>query len=549
MGVEANYGINQSNCTTIYKVGYVLIRKVSLQTKILTLILSLILFVIILLTAINIYIEYNQTKDQIGDQALNVAISISLMPEIIEAFEKEEPSEIIQPIVEPIREQIGAEFIVVGNNQSVRYSHPRPDRIGKKMVGGDNDLALIHGQYYKSEAIGSLGPSLRGKAPIFNDRGDIIGIVSVGFLLAEIKDIIFQQVMNITFVSLMVLAIAVVGGILLTKSIRKDIFGLEPYEIASLLRDRKAVLRSIKEGIIAIDQEGRITIINHSARKMLDIKEDIKNRKIEQILPNTQMYDVLKSGKAEHNYEMILKNKPFIVNRTPIIDNGEVVGVVASFKDKTEIKAMFNTLSEVKNYLEELRAQSHEYTNKLYVISGLLQLGHYDEAINMIQKESEDHNVITKTLFEKIRDETVQAILIGKLGKASEKKIEFNIDENSSISMLPEKYDLSKIISILGNLIDNAIEAVIENEEKKQVIFFATDIGHDIIFEVSDNGGGIPEQMKERIFERGYSTKDETRRGYGLANIKEIVKDLNGTIEVKNNGNEGTVFTVYLPKD
>ncbi|MBO8156995.1 MAG: sensor histidine kinase [Bacillaceae bacterium] len=523
-------------------------RKMSLQTKILTLIVSLILFVTALLTAINSYIEYNQTKEYIGDRALNVATTISFMPEVIEAFETKNPSEIIQPIAERIREKIGAEFIVVGNTESIRYSHPQPYKIGRKMVGGDNDLALIHGQYYKSEAVGSLGPSLRGKAPIFNDEGEIIGIVSVGFMQEDIRDMVVSRVLKISSISLFVLGLGVVGGIFLTRSIRNDIMGLEPHEIASLYRDRKAVLRSIKEGIIAIDQDGRITIMNHSARKMLGLTEDAKHKHIEEVLPNTKMYEVLKSGNPDMDDEIVLRNKVVIVNRTPIFEGDEVVGVVASFRDKTEIQEMLNTLSEVKNYSEDLRAQTHEYTNKLYILSGLLQLGRYKEAIELIQEESEQHNIQTKTLFENIEDQTVQAIILGKIGKASEKKIAFTIDENSSLAPLPDHITISKIITILGNLLDNAIDAVSQQKDKR-VTFFATDIGHDIIFEISDNGKGIPKDLLDKIFERGFSTKKSSgNHGYGLSNVQEIVEELNGSIEVQSQEGEGTVFTVYLPK-
>lgn len=158
-------------------------KTVSLQTKILGLIITLILLVTILLTGIIAYIESEETSENIGKRALQVATTISFMPSIKDAFKLDNPEEVIQPIAEKIREKVGAEFIVIGNSESIRYSHPDEWKLGKKMVGGDNARALVHGKYYTSQAIGSLGPSLRGKAPIFNEQGNIIGIVSVGFLV------------------------------------------------------------------------------------------------------------------------------------------------------------------------------------------------------------------------------------------------------------------------------------------------------------------------------------------------------------------------------
>ncbi|TFB19599.1 sensor histidine kinase [Filobacillus milosensis] len=522
-------------------------KKFSLKTKILTLIISLLLFVTVLITGIYSYIEWNQTKESMGQRALDVATSISLMPEVIDAFELEEPSEVIQPIAENIREKVGAEFIVVGNKNSIRYSHPQEFKIGRRMVGGDNDQALIHGNYYKSEAIGSLGPSLRGKAPIFNEQGEIIGLVSVGFMLEDIRGAIYDR-LEVLFVSAFaVLGLGAVGGVFLTRSIRQDILGLEPHQIVSLYRERKAVLRSIREGIIAIDRDGMITILNYSARKLLGLTEDMKYKHINEVLPNTKMYDVLENGESDMDDEMILRNRVVIVNRTPIYEDGEVVGVVASFRDKTEIQEMLNALSEVKSYSEDLRAQTHEYTNKLYVISGLLQLGNYQEAIDLIQEEYEQHQHQTKKLFKHLEDHTVQAILLGKIGKASEKKVNLMIDENSSLSPLPAHINTSKMVTILGNLLDNAIEAV-SDQENKEITFFATDLGNDIIFEVNDNGVGISDEAQRQIFEKGFSTKGMDDRGYGLSIVQEVVEELQGLIEVNSEKGRGTVFTVYLPK-
>ncbi|GAA0465900.1 sensor histidine kinase [Alkalibacillus silvisoli] len=524
-----------------------MLKRISLRTKILTSIISLLIIVTLLITAIYSYIEWTQTKEQMGQRALDVATSISLSPEVIEAYELDDPSEVIQPIAEDIRQKVGAEFIVVGNENSIRYSHPNENRIGHGMVGGDNDQALIDGEYYKSEAVGSLGPSLRGKAPVFNNDGDIIGIVSVGFMVDDIRSMIYERLQVLFINSSIILALGVVGSIFLTRSIRKDILGLEPHEIVTFYRERKAVLRSVKEGIISIDKEGRISIMNYSARKMLELDEACKSKNINEVLPNTKMIQVLEKGEPEYDDEMFLRNRVYIVNRIPIYEGDQVVGVVSSFRDKTEIQDMINTLSEVKNYSEDLRAQTHEYTNKLYVISGLLQLGNYEEAINLIQEESEHHQQQTETLFSNIEDQSIQAILLGKLGKASEKKVDLVIDPASVLSPLPDYMSTSKLVTVLGNLIDNAFEAV-RDSENRQVIFSVTDYGHDVIFEVSDKGDGVSGEIQQKIFQKGYSTKSGGDRGYGLSIVQEVVRELDGTIELKSEKGKGTRFTVYLPK-
>ncbi len=522
--------------------------KVSLQTKLLGLILSLLLFVIIVLTGVYSYWESKQTEEQMGQLALQVATTVSFMPMIKDAFELGEPSLVIQPIAEQIRTEVGAEFVVVGNKESVRYSHPDEWKIGRKMVGGDNAKALKSGDYYTSKAIGSLGPSLRGKAPIYNDEGNIIGIVSVGFMQEDIQATVYQKFVKIGGIALLVVVIGGIGAVLLARNVRKDILGLEPHQIAALYRERNAILYSIKEGIIAVDEKGIITMMNHSAKKLLDLNNEAINKPIEKVLPNTKMFRVLQSGKIESDQEMLLKDRVVIVNRTPIYEKREIVGVVASFRDKTEVTEMVNTLSEVRQYSEGLRAQTHEFTNKLYVISGLLQLGDYKEAIEMIQFESKEHSYQNRILFEQIHDKKVQAIILGKVGKASEKKITFTIDRQSSLGPLPKHIDISKLITILGNIIDNAFEAVL-NSKVKEVVFFATDMGQDVVFEIADTGYGIEAPLEMDVFTQGYSTKVGQDRGYGLAIVKEVVDELDGSIEIQQLKEGGTVFSIFLPKE
>ncbi|MCF6138560.1 ATP-binding protein [Pseudalkalibacillus berkeleyi] len=521
--------------------------RISLQSKILGLVISIIVCVIILLAGVFAYWEKQETEEKMGQLALQAATTLSFMPTIKEAFDQPTPSEIIQPIALSIQQEVDAEFVVVGNKNSIRYAHPDPWKIGKQMVGGDNARALLNGEYYISKAEGTLGPSLRGKAPILNDNGEIIGIVSVGFLIEEINSAIVTKLIDIAGISLIVLLLGAFGSYMLARSIRKDTMGLEPFQIATLFRDREAILSSVKEGIISIDDQGNVAVMNQSAKMLLNIDFDTKNKPIEEVFPNTHMLRVLDTGQAESDQEMTLKDRVVIVNRKPILDDNRVVGVVASFRDKTEVREMVNALSEVKRYSEDLRAQTHEYTNKMYVLLGMLQLGNVEEAVQIIQNEFQTSEYQNRIIFDQIKDDTVQAILLGKISKASEQKIEFRVDEESSLEVIPPHINRSKLVTILGNLIDNAFEAVI-NEEPKQVLFFATDLGNEIVFEVTDYGPGIREGIMPYLFMRGFSTKQGEQRGYGLSNVREIVQELDGTLEVSGTAGTGTVFSVFIPK-
>ncbi|KSU80977.1 ATPase [Fictibacillus enclensis] len=523
--------------------------KVSLQIKILGLVLLFGFFLIVLLTGYFSYKESNQIEENRGRLALELAKSISFMPSVIEAFDTDDPAKTIQPLAEKIRKSTGAEFIVVGNRQGIRYSHPVPSEIGKKMKGGDNKRAL-QGKYYVSRAKGSLGPSLRGKAPIYNKQGEIIGLVSVGFLLEDINEQITNNLQKVLVVSFLALIVSIIGSFMLSRNIRKDTMGLEPYEIAALYKEKNAVYHSVKEGILAIKKDGRITNMNQPAKRLLNIEGSVRNMKVDGLFPSDYLYEVMQHGSPEPDKEMYWKGQTVIVNCTPLRnESGEITGVVASFRDKTEIEQMVNTLSEVKQYSDDLRSQTHEYTNKLYVLYGLLQLGEYEEAIDMIKNETTLLQLQHSVVFRQIQDTKVQAILLGKLAKASEKKIQFEIAPDSTLEVLPQHIKLSNLIVILGNIIDNAFDAV-SGMESPAVKLFVTDIGSDIIFEVEDNGTGIGEKEIPQLFNRGYTSKTGSKpRGYGLANADEAVKELNGIIEVHSQPENGTVFTVYLPKN
>lgn len=522
-------------------------RTFTMQTKITCLVLSLLLFVILSLTVIYSYIEYRQTEESTGQLALQVATTVSFMPSIREAFLDPNPAKTIQPIANKIKEEIGAEFVVVGNKDSIRYAHPNEQKLGKKMVGGDNDPALLNGEYYTSKAVGTLGPSLRGKAPIFNESGDIIGIVSVGFLLEDIKENVYDRILKTSRWSIALLLVGIIGSILLARNIRKDMLGLEPHEISFLFQERQAILESIHEGIIAIDQDGRITMINSSAKKLLRLSDRVLNRAITECIPGTRMMEVLDQGDSQLGQELNIHNMTLLVNRIPIHENNRVIGVVSSFRDKTEMENMLHTLSEVKKYSDELRAQTHEFTNRLHVISGLLQLNKIEEAIDLIQTEKQTYEIQNQVIFNQIQDSTFQAILLGKVSVASEKKIDFIISEESTLQEIPSHLSKSDLITVVGNIIDNAFDAVSTNSKTKEVQLFVTDIGEDIVVEISDNGSGINSQIRNLIFEKGFSTKNGDR-GVGLAIVQDTIDQLNGFVEVKSEPETGTTFSVFIPK-
>lgn len=525
--------------------------KLRLQTKMILLIGSLLTLLLLMLGMFFQYMLADTLKQQIGTRALRLAQTVASIPEIKEAFKTPDPAQIIQPMVESIRQKTDAEFIVVGNTQGIRYSHPVPERIGKKMVGGDNG-PVLQGQSIISEAVGTLGPSLRGKTPILDDQDRVIGIVSVGFLLKDIEAATAAYRNKIILIVVITLLVGTAGAILISQHLKKSILGLEPEEIAALYQEKRAILESIREGIIAVDMNGKITMANQTAMRLLGMPEgiDVTGHKVTEMLPHSRLMEVIASGESEFDKEMVVKDNVIVVNRVPIRDHRQrIIGAVSSFRNKSELARLSEELTQVKRYAEALRAQTHEFSNKLYMISGLIQLESYQEAIDMITQESNVHQNLLYFIMKEIPDPMVGGLLIGKFNRAKELKVELEIDQQSSFRDLPASMDRNELVTILGNLIENAMEAVLApGARARRVSVFLTDLGEDLIVEVDDEGVGISEMDSHRIFEIGYSSKDGQNRGFGLALVKRAVEQLHGTITFSANSSGGTVFTVAIPK-
>ncbi|WP_233254367.1 ATP-binding protein [Salipaludibacillus keqinensis] len=543
--------VNSSKTNIINKVRKLL--RVSLLTKMVGL-MSILVTTMILALGFYYNQQYSdQVWEQSGERALSVALSVASIPAVRHAFEDEHPEETIQPIAEDIRVETGAEFIVVGNDQEIRYSHPLEDRIGHRMVGEDNDRALLEGESYVSRAVGSLGPSIRGKTPVYDDDGEIIGVVSVGFLQEDIELTAGNFLSDTWVIIAGVLGIGFIGSFLISFHVKESIHGLEPEEIGKLFNEKEAIMQSIHEGMIAIDEQGNISMINQKAREYLQVESTnakLIGDPLTDILPNTGLLNVVSTGNPDFNSEMWIGEEHFVVNRVPIFSDNEITGAVATFRNRTEIRELSQELSHVKEYAEGLRAQTHEFSNKLYTISGLLQLKRIDEVIEFIDNESRVQQEWMRFLVENVSDKIVSGVLLGKLNRAMEIGVNMTFDKHSSLLEPLLKRQKENIVTILGNVIENAVEAASLNKsEQPHVHLTFTDIGTEFIFEIEDNGPGIVPEKREQIFQRGFSTKSNSKhRGVGLALAATAVKDLNGSIFIEESNSNGTCFVIALPK-
>jgi two-component system CitB family sensor kinase len=525
--------------------------RLTLQTRMILLMTCVIVAIIGAIGTLFLSMISSSIEEQIGKRALSVAKIVANLPQVRGAFETHDPSAIIQPIAENIRIQTGAEYVVVGNRNGIRYSHPLPERIGKQMVGGDNELALVYGKSYTSKAVGSLGPALRGKVPIKNDRGEVIGIVSVGFLLEDIEEAIASYRGKVWIILALSVLCGILGAIWLSRYFKRAILGLEPEEIAALFVERNAVLESVREGIVAIDRHGKVTMVNKAAMQILDLSEqDFRQKSILELVPSSKMLEVLETGEHQLDRETTFANKEIIVSRVPIKVGSKVIGVVSSFRPKSEIDQLTAELSQVRRYADVLRAQTHEFHNLLYTISGLLQLGSIQEAIELITKETSAEQELVLFLAKQVPDPLIGALLLGMHNRAKELKVQFHINRDSRLKELPAGVNRQQIIVMLGNVIQNAFEAVSDGKfERKQVECYISDTGGEILFEVEDSGPGVDDEMRDQIFHYGFSTKPGENRGIGLSKVKSLVEEMGGYVLVGSSELGGALFTIVLPKE
>ena len=513
---------------------------------------ALFVSIIAIIIGVSFYFTMSQgIEQQIGDQALSIARTTADRPDVRAGFGHADPTEILQPIAEAVRLKTGAEYVVIGNSEGIRYAHPVPERIGQKMVGDDNERALLLGESYISEATGTLGAALRGKTPVFNEDGKIIGIVSVGFLKKNISSIFFQYADNISYIVLIAIILGIIGSSILARNIKKELFNLEPAEIANLFTGRNALIESVREGIIMVDANGIITTVNVAAYETLSLpnQSELIGRTIQEVLPNTLLPKVLETGERHLDRPMEIRGKKVIVNRVPIRVGEQIVGAVSTFRLQSDIDQLAMELSQVKRYTEALRAQTHEYNNFLYTISGLIQLNSYDEALSLIHEETAEHQSLIQFVTKRLQDPFLGGIVIGFFNRAKELKVRFLLDEDSLLKKLPKHLEKNHFVSIIGNLVTNAFEATDSfPEEKRMVRIFILDNGEEILIEVEDSGHGIADEVLDVLFQEKVSTKKQGHRGYGLMKVAENVKNLSGSITLEKGDLGGALFIISIPK-
>ncbi len=519
--------------------------------------LSGLIELLILVAAGFIYIKQAQ-EDEMGHQALGVASFLAKSPYVISAIENGVDSE-SQQRYRSLTNLIGAAFIVIGDKDGIRLVHPLDERIGKPMKGGDNDRALVGGEAYISVAEGSLGYSVRGKTAVFNEQGEIIGVVSVGYLIDRLQDRIEPFIIFLVLMAFIVVGANAIVSSYASRRFQKAILGFEPEEIGRLYVELDVTLETLKEGIITIDDQGKLRSINRSACQILNLnKEQSINRPLSEILPDSDLLTVIQTARTDHDINLYLNKQRIIANRSPIIVDGKVVGAVSSFRRRDDLTELTEQLAKTKEYAEMLRSQTHEHRNKLNTISGMVQMGELEAVQYLIGQETAHYQALIEFLRETIKEPLIAGMLLGKTERARELGLQLVVEEGSRLEPLPQRINPEDLVTILGNLIDNAFDATRDAitrdplfpADRRLIEVSISDYGNEVILEVVDQGCGLPGNVSvDSLVERGVSSKDSSTRGVGLYLTNQLASRYHGELEMMNNKNYGARMTVYLPKD
>ncbi|HBY4068273.1 TPA: sensor histidine kinase [Klebsiella pneumoniae] len=486
---------------------------------------------------------------QVGQRALIQAMQISAMPELVEAVQKRDLAR-IKALIDPMRSFSDATYITVGDASGQRLYHVNPDEIGKSMEGGDSDEALINAKSYVSVRKGSLGSSLRGKSPIQDATGKVIGIVSVGYTIEQLENWLSLQISSLLIPMAIMLLLLLFCARRFSLHIKKQMLNMEPQQLSQLLIQQSVLFESVFEGLIAIDSDYKITAINQTARRLLNLSQPeptlIGKRISSVISQEVFFYDAPQTNKKD---EIVTFNQiKVIASRMAVILNNEPQGWVISFRSTDDINTLSLQLSQVQQYADNLRAVQHEHRNLISTIAGLLFLKRYNQALELIQQQSESHQKVIDFIARNFQDNHLAGLLIGKYYRAKELGLELIFDPACFVDRLPTALSHNEWISIVGNLLDNAYNASLRQPQgSKQIECLINSDGQEVIIEIADQGCGIDEALRDRIFERGVTSSASKDHGIGLWLVRSYVEQAGGSIVVENNIPFGTIFTLYIP--
>ncbi|MDR7357341.1 sensor histidine kinase regulating citrate/malate metabolism [Paeniglutamicibacter sulfureus] len=464
----------------------------------------------------------------------------ALLPEARPRFGSALPS-----ITESVRSVSGSSEAVLVNAEGTVVTASNPALLGEKFPLGESEV--MEGRAWTGSTQRGGIKMLEAHVPVLDDGGRLVGFAAMGRSYPSLLERLLEATPNLLVYLGVSVALGTLGSLLLSRRVKRQTLGLEPAEITGLVEHREAILHGVKEGVVAIDLRERITLANDAARRLLGWPEDCEGRTLADLAIDAALREVLTMKQAEADRLVLVGERMVVFNRRPMEARGRLVGSVTTLRDRTELTTLEKELGATRMTTETLRAQTHEFANQLHTISGLIQLEEYDEVLSYVDGVSFSRTRLLDDVTHRVADPTVAALLIAKSALASERGVGIDLDPASQLGRVDEALSRD-LTTVVGNLVDNAIDAVAGRPDAQVKVRLAEEDG-TVVVTVQDSGEGVDESNVAKIFVQGYSTKasaSEAGRGFGLALTRLVCLRRGGDVTVAND--EGAVFTARLGK-
>ncbi|WP_225830345.1 sensor histidine kinase [Streptomyces sp. NK08204] len=477
-------------------------------------------------------------------RALAIAQTTAQDPQIAEGVRNTPPTRNgpVQREAERIRHATHAEYIVVLDQNWVRWSHPVPSQIGKVVSTSPADA--LAGKEVMEIDKGTLGRSARGKVPLYDADHRIIGAVSVGIAYDSVRARLISAIPGLFAYAGGALAVGALAAWLISRRVQRQTRDLAFSDISALLAEREAMLHGIREGVVALDRAGRIRLLNDEARRLLGIGDEAVGLTPDEGLGPGRTTDVLAGRVTGTDLLTVRGQRVLVANRMPTDDGG----AVATLRDRTELEQLGRELDSTRGLIDALRAQDHEHANRMHTLLGLLELEMYEDAVEFVGEVVGDHRVTAEQVTEKIRDPLLAALLVGKATVAAERGVALWVSERTR---LPDRLiDPRGLVTVVGNLVDNALDAVAGTVHARVEVELRAE-GRTVVLRVRDTGPGIPEDQRELVFTEGWSTKKPPahgKRGIGLSLVRRLAERQGGSATVSAADGGGAEFSIVLPE-
>ncbi len=490
--------------------------------------------------------EGRQTEQAARRQATVVARSVADAPSVARAIASPDPSALLQPYAVAVQHDAGVDFVTIMDTRGVRWTHPDPRQIGKRYLG--HIAPALQGRTYSETYTGTLGASVRVITPV-RSGGRIVGLVSSGITVQKITARVRGQLAALVAVAAAALALSGAGTYLVNARLRRHTHGMNAGELHRLYDYHQAALHAVREGLLLLDGEQRIALINDAGRELLGLGADAVGRHVTGLGLPEGLTGALLSPRARVDEPHLTSERVVVVNTSPV-SGGEQSGTMVTLRDHTELQVVLGELDSERGFSRALRAQAHEAANRLHTVVSLVELGRTDEAVDFATSELRLAQALTDRVVAAVDEPVLAALLLGKAALAGERGVELVITPDSRLDDgLPAPPPSARdLVTILGNLIDNALDATQGLAAARVTVTVRRESGH-LHLRVADTGPGIPADDAEAVFERGWSTKPAPAggRGLGLALARQTVTRCGGTLRLTEAAGGGAVFTARLP--